>query len=1055
MRSLFLSLLLLIAAFEADAQQLPIKTYTTADGLSHNSINRIVKDSRGFLWFCTGEGLSRFDSYTFTNFGIDQGLPGSVVNDLLETRNGEYWVATDGGLVRFDPAGTPADRSGKSQESHATPMFTLVPDPGQPRRPTAATVLRQGRDGTIWVGTDNGLYRLAHADGRLMLHPVEIGIPTDHPEQRIVADVLEDAKGSLWIAAPSGLYRRWPDGSSARYTERTGLPSQYLQDLLEDHSGQLWAGTRLGGFFQITADSSGRPPGIEAAFSMPDLPTSWVFQLLETADNRFWIATARGLVEFLPSRDERGRRFRSYSTRNGLSHFDVTALTQDSAGNLWLGTNNAGAMKLALNGFTAYGERDGIRQVSALFNDRSGNLCFRGTTLGDARTSVFEGGHVPLVSPDQPDYYPRIGCFDGQRFHGFQPAGMNATGWGWVTERVTLQTRRGEWWLGTGVGLFRFPASDRLDALRSSRPLALYTTADGLAAPQVYRLFEDTRGDVWVSTIAAETNGLARWDHRTGRIIDVAFQPGLPSIKDHLPRAFGEDDAGSVWVGFDGSLARYRDGTFRLFTAGDGVPPGFIRDIHRDRTGRLWLASARSGLVRIDDGQSERPTFVTYNVATGLSSNDVEAITEDLDGRIYAGGGRGLDRLAPATGRVTHFTTADGLAPGRFRAAFRDRAGVLWFGTSSGLTRLALMPERAALSPPVFISGVQVNGVPESISALGERAGSLADFAPDRNQLRFDFVGLGFRSGDVLRYQYRLFGTDAGWSSSSTQRSVTYAGLGAGKYTFVVRAVDTDGNVSAQPAAVTFGILRPVWQRVWFLTLMALAAFGITYALYRYRLVRLLEMANLRTRIATDLHDDIGANLTRIALLSEVATRHLYAPRRGSRATDGPVSTVSDDAPLASIARIARESVSSMSDIVWAINPARDTLLDLTRRMRQHADEIFTLRDIELHFETPDGSNDLRLGVDVRRDLLLIFKEGVNNAARHATCTQVAIAFRIEGSHILLTIADNGTGFDTSLESEGQGLMSMRRRARRLNGTLDIMSGKGHPGTTLALTIPS
>src|SRR5687768_9761299 len=190
MRFLFLSLLLLIASLEAGAQQLPIKTYTTADGLSHNSVNRIVKDSRGFLWFCTGEGLSRFDSYTFTNFGVEQGLPGSVVNDLLETGNGGYWVATDGGLARFDPTGRPADRSIESQGSHSTPMFTLVPDLGQPPRPTAATVLRQGRDGTIWVGTDNGLYRLGHAEGRLVLHRVEIGIPTDHPEQRIVADVL-------------------------------------------------------------------------------------------------------------------------------------------------------------------------------------------------------------------------------------------------------------------------------------------------------------------------------------------------------------------------------------------------------------------------------------------------------------------------------------------------------------------------------------------------------------------------------------------------------------------------------------------------------------------------------------------------------------------------------------------------------------------------------------------------------------------------------------------------------------------------------------------------
>ena len=152
--------------------------------------------------------------------------------------------------------------------------------------------------------------------------------------------------------------------------------------------------------------------------------------------------------------------------------------------------------------------------------------------------------------------------------------------------------------------------------------------------------------------------------------------------------------------------------------------------------------------------------------------------------------------------------------------------------------------------------------------------------------------------------------------------------------------------------SIRFAILPPVWQRAWFLMLVALVSGVMAYALYRYRVARLLDMANLRTRIATDLHDDIGANLTRIALLSEVATRRRVlepgvaggdAPRCWSRKTT--------DGPLTSIARIARESVSSMSDIVWAINPARETLLDLIRRMRQHADEIFTLRDIGLRFD--------------------------------------------------------------------------------------------------------
>jgi signal transduction histidine kinase/ligand-binding sensor domain-containing protein len=1046
-----LAVLLLLAAPHAAAQQLPLKTYTTAEGLPHNSINRIVRDSRGFLWFCTNEGLARFDSYSFTSFGLEDGLPNASVNDFLETRASDYWVATNGGLIQFNPKGRRGTLAGTT--TNAASMFNPLRPEGAPSKRIVATVLREGRDGTLWVGSDDGLYAVTRAGTRLVLRAVEIGIPHENPEQRIVADILEDGRGSLWIAAPSGLYRRWPDGSAARYTGRDRLPNAYLQNLLEDHDGRLWAATRLGGFFRFNADDSHRPPIVDLAFGVPELPTPWVFQLLETSDRRFWIASARGLIEFIPNANRQEERFRAYSTRNGLSYFELTALAEDAGGNLWLGTNNGGAMKLALNGLSAYGERDGLRQVSTVFNDRAGHLCFRGLLLGDDRASVFEGGRLDLVSIDQPRYYSRVGCFDGRRFTSFQPAGIRPLGWGWVTEGITLQTHAGEWWIGTGQGLYRYPARDRFDALRTTRPLAVYTPKDGLATWQVYRLFEDSRGDVWASSVGAETNGLARWSHLTETMSDLGGAAGLPPLKNQLPRAFGEDAHGNVWVGFEGQIARYRRGAFDLFSSSDGVPAGAIRDILSDRSGGLWLASAQGGLVRVDGTATARPTFVAYTTAQGMASNDIEALTEDVDGRIYAAGGRGVDRLSPANGHIEHFTTADGLAPGRFRDAFRDHSGVLWFGTTTGLARLAPVNERPPASPPIFINGVRVDGVPELISAVGEETVALPNLAPDQNQLQIDFVGLGFGSGDILRYQYKLEGSDVAWSVPNEGRSVTYARLGPGRYTFAVRAVNTDGRVSRVPAAMTFVILRPIWQRAWFVALAGLAISMTGYALHRYRIARLLDIANIRARIATDLHDDIGANLTRIALLSQAAT-HTYGRGPASESQKSVLDLADERGPLVSIARIARESIGSMSDIVWAINPARETLRDLTRRMRQHADEVFTQRGIELRFEARDPREDQRLAMEVRRDLLLIFKESVNNAARHSACTRVDIDFRSEGSRLVLRVADNGAGFDTSRQSDGQGLTSIQRRARRLSGTLQITSTPGS-GTTVALTLPS
>ena len=159
-------------------------------------------------------------------------------------------------------------------------------------------------------------------------------------------------------------------------------------------------------------------------------------------------------------------------------------------------------MKLALDGFSTFGEQDGVVSVNAIFEDRAGNVCFRGAVLGDARTSVFEGATLDLLRADPGRYYSRLGCFDGQRFHWFTPAAV--TSFGWVQEQVTLQARTGEWWVGTGEGLYRFPAADHFAQLKTARPRAVYTMAHGLAAPQVFRLFEDSHGNVWVSTISRD-----------------------------------------------------------------------------------------------------------------------------------------------------------------------------------------------------------------------------------------------------------------------------------------------------------------------------------------------------------------------------------------------------------------------------------------------------------------------------------------------------------------------------------------------------------------------
>jgi len=239
---------------------------------------------------------------------------------------------------------------------------------------------------------------------------------------------------------------------------------------------------------------------------------------------------------------------------------------------------------------------------------------------------------------------------------------------------------------------------------------------------------------------------------------------------------------------------------------------------------------------------------------------------------------------------------------------------------------------------------------------------------------------------------------------------------------------------------MAFTIAAPVWQRWWFLVLASVFISLGAYGLYRYRVRRLIQIERVRTRIATDLHDDLGANLTRIAILSEVANY-----QRGSDATES--------GSLASIARISRESVTSMNDIVWAINPKRDSFDDLVSRMRQLADEVLATGGVDVRFTAPETDGGPRLGHELRRQLYLIYKEVINNAARHSACRRVEIAVEIDRRRFVLTVADDGRGFDRSAEVDGNGLANISQRAVAIGARLEMRTAPGS-GTTVVLDVP-
>ncbi len=1046
--------LLLVVPLIIRAERLPIKPYTTADGLGSDFIQRIVRDSRGFLWFCTRDGLSRLDGRHFVTYTMEQGLSNPTINDLLQTRDGTYWVATNGGGVcRFHPD-LMENRKAKGKEQQAKirdpqsttrNLFTAY-QVGDELATNRVNVLYEDRRGRLWAGTDGGVFRLDEINGQERFRSVEFALPSrDRPV--IVTAFVEDREGSLWMGTTRGLMRRWPDGRIAHYTiQPSSQGRDVVQALLEDREGRLWVGHVRAGLIRLQPErisvgvrkakgkgeearntfreseihiltSTIRKAGEICWYTTADgLADDRITALHQSSDGQIWIGTRWGLTEY------DGQRFRNYTTAHGLTQHHVQALAEDCNGNLWIGTRG-GAMKLTWNGFITYTEADGLghTRIHAIYEDPAGEIF------------VVSGNWF-------------INRFDGERFISIQPELLRDARYSWASQ-VGFLDRTGQWWLLTTKGLYCFAPSSHFQQLVHERPLAIYTHRDGLTGDAPFRLFEDAHGDIWIGMRGEAQSGLARWDHTTSIFHRYIEADGLPPTK--APSAFSEDRSGALWIGFyEGGLARYQEGGFTLFTVMDGVPAGMITTLHLDQAGRLWIGSNQGGLGRLDDPTANHPRCVIYTTAEGLSSNNIRCLTKDVEGYLYVGTVRGVDRLDPVTGHIRHYTTDDGLANSFTTAAFCDRHGALWFGTLHGLSRLMPGPDRPPSPPPIWISRLRIEGALQPLSELGETEVSELELGPNQNQLQIDFFGLSFAAGEVLRYQYKLEGADSDWSAPTEQRTVHYANLSPGRYRFLVRAVSADGLTSSTPATAAFTILPPLWQRWWFLALAALAVGSIIHAIHRSRVARLLELERVRTRIATDLHDDIGSSLSRMAILSEVVKQEIGSTHQGSVQR------------LTEVAETARRLVETMSDLVWSIDPRRDDLKNVIARVRQFASDVLDAKGIRWDFQTPPEPEKVKLTPEQRRHVFLIFKEAFHNIMRHADCTSVSLIIRVTDRHLVAEIRDDGRGFTVPPRSApvrqdrlGHGLENMRARAAELDGQLHIDSVPGR-GTHLTLSVP-
>jgi signal transduction histidine kinase len=356
--------------------------------------------------------------------------------------------------------------------------------------------------------------------------------------------------------------------------------------------------------------------------------------------------------------------------------------------------------------------------------------------------------------------------------------------------------------------------------------------------------------------------------------------------------------------------------------------------------------------------------------------------------------------------------------------------------------------------PPIFVDSLRVDGVPQGVSQLGLVTVPELRIDADSRRVEIGYGSPSLAPGDTPRYQVRLRGVDPDWGPATNDRTALYLNLAPGHYRFEARAVASHGLASPRPASVAFTILPPIWQRWWFQLAAGAMVAAAAYSVYRARLSRLLALERVRARLATDLHDDLGARLSRISILAEVAARRVSSDARSAGRLLGEVGET------------ARSLIEAADDITWSVDPRQDDLASLVARIRRFVGELLEARDIAWTFEAPVTGARIKLSPERRRHVLLVFQEASNNVVRHAGARHVVMSLRLDGHQLHAEIQDDGCGFEVAADTDadaagvrpvsphaGRGLSNMRARARELGGLLTITSAVGR-GTSVRLTAP-
>jgi signal transduction histidine kinase/ligand-binding sensor domain-containing protein len=980
----------------APAGKVHFDLWTVDDGWQPSSVTAIVQSRDGYLWLGTYNGLVRFDGVRFRLFDSSNtpGLSNSRVTSLYEDANEGLWIGHETGELTRLSGG------------EFMPVKLASNWPGG-----AIEAISADEHDDLWLVNDNGLlFRLR--DGHITQSPGG-GSATRK------ASLSRAENGQLWIAA-NGLVASLDRGQPVLCNFGSTNGSSFYQRVLPARDGGLWA-VANGGLRKF------RQGRWEAEIPDTPGPQVAVTALLETSSGALVVGTLKDGLYFLPPNSTPLH----FTRTNGLSHDWIRSLCEDREGNLWIGTGG-GLDTLRARKVKMLNAPDGWQGRAVL-------------------SFAVEPDGTAWVGTEGAGLYRRR----GSEWTVFSEAQGLRNLFVWSV----LETRRGELFVGTwGGGLF----------LKTNEMFESSGELSKITAP-IVSLFEGRQGELWIGTTAGlyrYENGKITWSAGKEKLV-------LPDV-----RAITETADGVLWFGMSGGgVASIKDGTLRQFRRAEGLSSDFVQCLYADPDGTLWIGTSDNGLIREKEGK-----FSGISTGQGLPSSILAQLVDDGAGNLWIGSHWGivrasradLNRCADGLAQSVAFQSygkAEGLASLTCSGGFqpggcRTADGSLWFPTAKGLA--IIDPANVTtnpVAPPVVIEELIVDGESVSLprsSSLSAGASPL-QIQPGKQRFEIHYTGLSFAAPDKVLFRYRLEGLEPQWMEAGTKRVAPYSYLPPGPYTFHVVACNNDAVWNETGASLSFMVLPWFWQTWWF-RLAAVAAgtaavgasaLWIGRRRVRARLAQLERQQAVereRARIARDIHDDLGASLTRITLLSQTVRADL----------EGQPQAAAD---LDQIYGTARELTRAMDEIVWAVNPRHDTLDSLVTYLGRFAQNYLSSAGIRCRLDVPLHLPAWPLTAEIRHNVFLAFKEALHNAVKHAHASEVRISLDLQARGFVLIIGDNGCGFElngfnesTRLREQivrlggGNGLLNMRKRLEEVGGRCDWETAPGE-GTRVKLVI--